>query len=114
MDLIIDRLTMHETPQSGTWLFCFMATAGSASGTYHIPDKEYSGDGINIDMGLRLNNVSAGQTCYFRCNLDDDEADVCGDSAEDRSSGSFTANSPGSQSYNPQDDWSYTIYWHME
>ncbi len=98
MDLIIDRLVMHETPQSGT---------------FHIPDQEYEGDGINIDMGLRLSNVAAGQTCHFRCYLDDDEADVCG-SAEDQSSGSFTANANGSQTFNPEDNWSYDIYWHMQ
>jgi hypothetical protein len=32
---------MHETPQSGTWLFCFMAIAGISNAVYHIPDKEY-------------------------------------------------------------------------
>jgi hypothetical protein len=70
-------------------------------------------DGIHIDMGLRLVNINPGQTCAFRCQLDDDEADVCGD-AEDRSAGSFTTTTAGSQTFNSQDDWSYTLYWHMK
>jgi hypothetical protein len=112
MDLIIDRMTVHETPQSGTWLFCFTATAGTANAVFHVPHEEYEGDGITISMNLRLSNVTAGQTCHFRCNLDDDEADVCGD-AEDQSSGSFTVTAMGSQVFNPAGDWSYTLFWHL-
>jgi hypothetical protein len=113
MNLIIDKLVMNETPQSGTWLMCFQATAGGSNGTFNVPDKEYEGDGITIDMGIRLPNVGEGQTCAFSCKLDDDQDDVCGD-AEDQSSGSFTATVSGSQAFNPADDWSYVVHWHME
>ena len=27
MELVIDRLVMHETPQSSTWLFCTVKPA---------------------------------------------------------------------------------------
>ena len=112
--LIVDVVLMKETPQSGTWLFCFSAATGNASNQFHIPNQEYEGENVSIGMGLRLDNVPVNNPVHFRMNLDDDEADVCTDNAEDKSSGSFTASVQGQQFFRPLEDWQYTIYWHME
>lgn len=112
-NLYIDKLIMHQTPQSGTWLFCFQAKSESESeGVFHIPDRTYEKDGITIDMKLKLADVVRGEKVSFKCRLDDDEADVCAESAEDKSNGDFFAKMEGSKQYS-FDDWSYTIYWHL-
>lgn len=113
-NLYIDKLIMHQTPQSGTWLFCFQAKSASESeGVFHIPDRTYENDGITIDMKLKLTDVLRGEKISFKCRLDDDEADVCAESAEDKSNGEFLANMEGSKQFS-FDNWSYTIYWHLE
>tara|TARA_B100001105_G_C22247774_1_gene381185 strand:- start:183 stop:608 length:426 start_codon:yes stop_codon:yes gene_type:complete len=113
-DLVIDKLIMHQTPQSGTWLYCFQAKSESESeGVYHIADRTYEGDGITIDMKLRLTDVTRGEKIFIKCRLDDDEADVCAESAEDKSNGEFLAKREGSKQFS-FDNWSYTIFWHLE
>lgn len=113
-NLYIDKLIMHQTPQSGTWLFCFQAKSDSESeGVFHIPDRTYENDGITIDMKLKLSDILRGEKISFKCRLDDDEADVCAESAEDKSNGDFLAKTEGSKQFS-FDNWSYTIYWHLE
>ena len=112
--LVIDKVLVNQTPQSGTWLMCFMATAESgASNTFNIPNQTFSGDGIPIDMNLELPNVKDGEKINFRQNLDDDQADVCANSAEDKSNGEFRVSSSGSQTFN-FDHWSYVVFWHTK
>jgi hypothetical protein len=89
--LVIDDVVVNETPQSGTWLMCFTAQSGDVEATFNEPDREFSGDGIKIRMNLKLSPVSVGDKVDFYMRLDDDQADVCVDSAEDKSSGSFLA-----------------------
>jgi hypothetical protein len=113
-DLYIDKLIMHQTPQSGTWLFCFQAKSDSDSeSVFHISDKTYENDGITIDMKLKLSDIIRGEKISFKCRLDDDESDVCAESAEDKSNGEFMAKKEGSKQFS-FDNWSYTIYWHLE
>jgi hypothetical protein len=123
MDLYIDKLVTHSTYQSGTWLFCFEATADGVKGRYHVKDYEYEGDETTINMDLKLANVRVDQVCSFFCHLDDDEDDVCGGKAEDKSTGDFTTtandtNPNGSSKRfkfrNGDQRWEYTVYWHMK
>jgi hypothetical protein len=88
--LVIERVVVNETPQSGTWLMCFHAQVGDIEGTFNIPDREYSGDGITIPMNLQLSPVEVGDTVDFSMQLDDDQADVCDGDAEDKSADTFT------------------------
>jgi hypothetical protein len=112
--LVINKVVVDETPQSGTWLMCFMANAeGGASGTFNVPNRTYSGDGITIDMNLELPNVRDGEKISFRKYLDDDQADVCGNQAEDKSNGDFRVSSSGSQHFS-FDNWEYTVFWHTK
>lgn len=112
--LVIDKVVVDETPQSGTWLMCFMANAESgASNTFNVPNRTYSGDGITIDMNLELPNVRDGEKISFRKYLDDDQADVCGNAAEDKSNGEFRVSSNGSQHFS-FDNWEYTVFWHTK
>jgi hypothetical protein len=110
--LVIDRVVVNRTPQSGTWLMCFTAQAGEIENTFHHPDETYSGDGITIRMNLQLSPVSVGDTVDFSMNLDDDEADVCSSSAEDKSADTFTAGT-GSKRVN-RDNFNYIVYYHMK
>lgn len=113
MDLIIDRLVVHVAPQDSNWLLCFKTEAENSSKMFHIPKKKYIGNGNIIDMSLRLPNVSEGQICSCKCQIDHSETKVCGDLAEDSCSDSFIATKNGAQTHKLQDDWCYTIYWHM-
>ncbi|HKY43029.1 MAG TPA: hypothetical protein VJM50_08025 [Pyrinomonadaceae bacterium] len=109
--LVIEKVVVDETPQSGTWLMCFMANAeGGSSATFNVPNRTYSGDGITIDMNIEIPNVTDGQKISFRKYLDDDQADVCGNAAEDKSNGEFRVSSSGSQHYS-FDNWEYTVFW---
>jgi hypothetical protein len=121
VDFVIDHIVMHSTPQNGTWLFCFEATAQGVTKQFHVPDEEYEDDEIKIPMGhvLRYPNTRYGELVSFWCRLDDDEDDVCTARAEDRSAGDFRARTAdgalsGSASFAPQQLWRYTIYWHFE
>lgn len=110
--LVIDKIVMNQTPNSGTWLMCMMTTAGNVQATFNVPDKTYSGDGITIDVGTKLSPVPIGTTVNFRVYLDDDQADVCGGNAEDKSVDSFAAGD-GSKTVD-RDHFNYVVYYHME
>ncbi len=109
--LVIDRVVVNGTPQSGTWLMCFTAQAGDVENTFNVPDRTYSGDGITIRMNLQLSPVEVGQKVDFTMHLDDDQADVCADSAEDKSADSFQAGN-GSKRVN-RDNFNYIVYYSM-
>lgn len=113
-DLIIDNIVMNKTPQTGTWLFCFqVATESGAEGTYHIPNKTYESDGTKIVMNLKLCDIYRGEKVSFKCYLDNDEGDVCSESAADKSNGDFLAKREGSKTFS-LDNWCYIISWHLE
>jgi hypothetical protein len=106
--LVIDRVLVNETPQSGTWLMCFTAQSGEVENTFNVPDRNYSGDGVTIRMNLQLSPVNAGDKVDFSMYLDDDQSSVCADSAEDKSADSFQAGS-GSKRVN-RDSFNYIVY----
>ena len=112
--LVIDNMVVQQTPQSGTWLMCFAARSPQgAQNVFNIPNRTYEGDGIVIDMHLVLSPVAEGERITFTCQLDDDQADVCGNEAEDKSAGDFIASEDGSAAFS-FDNWVYTLNWHME
>lgn len=112
--LVIEKVLVNKTPQSGTWLYCLQANGATDRNVFHIPHREYEGDGITIPMNLVIPNVAEGEDINFRMGLDDDEADVCSPQAEDQHTGSFSATSNGSKVFDAGDDWSYSVYWHLE
>jgi hypothetical protein len=42
------------------------------------------------------------------------DEDVCTDEVDNRSTGEFTISERGAQAYKPQDNWRYTIRWHLK
>lgn len=118
--LVVDKMEVRETPQSGTWLMCFKAFApDGVESIFHIPNKEYEGDGIVIDFEnndhsrVELYDVTPGTEIRWWLGLDDDEADACSD-AEDRTSGTLIAKSRGAASFHPAGDWDFTLHWHID
>jgi len=112
--LVIDEIDMADTPQSATWFLCFEATVGGASRRYYIENKGYDKNAVKIPLALELPLLQAGQKCSFKMQLDDVDADACGDEADNRSLGEFLANEAGAQTYKPEDNWRYTIHWHLQ
>jgi hypothetical protein len=109
--LTIIKVIQHKTPQSGTWLHCFSANSGQASGTANKPNQQFSGTDAEVALDLVLDPVILGDPCRFHIGLDDDQADVCSPQAEDQSDGQFAVTSTGSQLFNAGDDWAYTVFW---
>ena len=112
--LIIDKIVMHQTPQVATWFVCFEAKTDGAMQRYRVPNQSFDKDGVTIQMDLKVPNVRPGQSCTFKCQLDDVEDDVCTDDIDNTSSGKFTVSETGSQEYKPEDRLRYTIYWHLK
>ena len=114
MTLFIDKIVMHQTPQVATWFVCFEAKTDGAMQRYRVPNQSFDKDGVTIQMDLKVPNVRAGQSCTFKCQLDDVEDDVCTDDIDNTSSGKFAVTESGSQEYKPEDRWRYTVYWHLK
>ena len=112
--LVIDKIVMHKTPQSAEWYFCFDLTAGETTKRFHIADKTYEKDGVTIVTDLAIPNVRKDQTCKFVMKLDDVAGDECTEEMDNRSTGSLTVTESGSQDYKPEDQWRYTIHWHLK
>ena len=112
--LVIDEVQMTDTPQSATWYFCFEAKVEGVSRRYYVENKGYDKNQVTIPIALELPKVRAGQKCSFKMQLDDVDADTCTDEMDNRSTGEFTVSERGSQTYKPEDHWSYTIRWHLK
>jgi hypothetical protein len=112
--LVIDEIEMADTPQSATWFLCLEAKVEGVSRTYHHEGKGYDKNQITIPIGLELPQVQAGQKCSFKLQLDDMDEDVCTDEVDNRSKGDFTVSEKGTQTYKPEDNWRYTIRWHLK
>ncbi len=112
--LVIDEVAMADTPQSSTWFVCFEAKVEGVSKTYHVDGKSFDKNQVTIPVALELPNVKAGQKCSFKLQLDDADEDACGESADNSSKGEFTVSDKGSQDYKPEDNWKYTIKWHLK
>jgi len=115
LTLVVDEIEMADTPQSATWFVCFeIKTPDGASHRYHVAGKEFDKKQVTIPVALELPKVNAGQKCSFTLQLDDVDDDACGDAPDNRSAGDFTVSERGSQSYKPEDNWHYTIRWHLK
>lgn len=112
--LVIDEIELAETPQSATWFLCFEATVGAVTQKYHVDAKGYNQCPVRIPLALELAKASAVQNCSFKVQLDDVDEDACTEEADNRSSGEFAINDKGEKSFKPQDDWRYTIRWHLK
>jgi hypothetical protein len=64
-------------------------------------------------VGLKF-NARTEQTCKFVMKLDDVAGDECTEEMDNKSTGSFAVSSSGSQTFKPEDGWTYTIYWHLK
>ncbi len=112
--LVIDEIAMEDTPQSATWYLCFEAKVDDVTSRYRIEGKGYDKNQVTIPLALELPKVKAGQKCTFKMQLDDVDEDVCTDEVDNRSTGEFTTSEKGSQAFKPEDNWRYTIRWHLK
>jgi hypothetical protein len=112
--LVIDKVVMHKTPQAAEYYLCLDATVGETTKRFNIPNKTYQGTEVTIPTDLAIGNARAEQTCQFVLKLDDVAGDEITDEMDNKSTGSFTVSSSGSQTFKPEDGWSYTIYWHLQ
>jgi uncharacterized protein (TIGR03067 family) len=112
--LVIDEIEMADTPQSATWFLYFEANVGDVTRSYHVEGKGYDKNQVTIPVALELPKIQAGQKCSFKLQLDDVDEDVSTDEVDNRSTGEFAASERGAQAYKPQDDWRYTIRWHLK
>ena len=112
--LVIDEVVMADTPQSATWFVCFEAKVGDVTRRYYVQNKGFDKNKVTIPVALELPQVKAGQKCTFKLQLDDVDEDVAGDEVDNRSTGEFTVSEKGTQAYKPEDNWKYTINWHMK
>jgi hypothetical protein len=112
--LVIDEVVMADTPQSSTWFVCFEAKVEGVSKTYHVEGKSFDKNKVTIPVALELPKVKAGQKCSFTLRLDDVDEDACGEEADNTTKGEFTVSDKGTQDYKPEDNWKYTINWHMK
>ena len=112
--LVIDKIVMHKSPQASEYYFCFDVTVGETTKRFHVADKTYEKDGLTIVTDLAISNVRKDQTCKFVMKLDDVAGDECTEEMDNRSAGSFTTTESGSQEFKPEDQWRYTISWHLK
>lgn len=112
--LVIDKIVMHKTPQAAEYYLSLDATVGETTKRFNIPNRTYQGTETTIPTELAIPNARAEQTCKFVLKLDDVAGDEITEEMDNKSTGSFTASSSGSQTFKPEDGWSYTIYWHLK
>jgi hypothetical protein len=112
--LVIDEIEMADTPQSATWFLCFEATVEGVTRKYHVDGKGYDKNKITVPVALELSKARAGQKCSFKLQLDDADDDVCTEDVDNRSTGEFTVSEKGEQKFKPEDNWRYTIRWHLK
>jgi len=112
--LVIDEIVMADTPQSATWYICFEAKVGDVTKRYYVANKGYDKNQVTIPVALELPQAKAGQKCTFKMQLDDIDEDACSDEMDNQSKGEFTVSEKGTQAYKPEDNWKYTINWHMK
>jgi len=112
--LVIDEVQMTATPQSATWYFCIEFKLGDATRRYYVENKGYDKSQVTIPVALELPKAQAGQKVTFKMQLDDIDGDACSDEPDNRSTGEFAVSERGSQSFKPENEWSYTIKWHLK
>ena len=112
--LVIDEVVMADTPQSATWYFCFEAKIGDVTKRYYVANKGYDKNQVTIPMALEIPQAKAGQKCTFKMQLDDVDEDACSDEMDNQSKGEFNVSEKGEQAYKPEDNWKYTIKWHLK
>jgi len=112
--LVIDEIQMTATPQVATWYFCIEVKLGDVTRRYYVENKGYDKSQVTIPVALELPKAQPGQKVTFKMQLDDIDGDACSDEPDQRSTGEFAVSERGSQSFKPENDWSYTIRWHLK
>jgi hypothetical protein len=112
--LAIDKIVMHKTPQASEYYLCLEATVGDKTKRFNIPNKAYEGTETTIPTDLTIDSTRPDQACQFILKLDDVAGDELTDEVDNKSTGNFKVSASGSQTFKPEDGWSYTIYWHLK
>ena len=84
------------------------ARAESTDATRHRPLP------VSVDRVHRTFVTDRGTTTVLAAVDLDVAGDEITDEMDNKSTGSFTVSSSGSQTFKPEDGWSYTIYWHLK
>jgi hypothetical protein len=112
--LVIDEIQMADTPQTATWFLCFEAKAEGVVRKYNVEGNGFDKNQVTVPVRLELPGIKAGQKCSFTLKLDDVEEDVCTEEVDNKSTGEFLISDKGAQSFKPEDNWRYTIRWHLK
>ena len=112
--LVVDEIEMADTPQSATWFVWFEAKVEGVTRTYHVEGKGYDKNQVTIPVALELSGIRAGQKCSFKLQLDDVDEDASTEEADNKTKGEFTVKEKGEQTYKPEDNWRYTVRWHLK
>jgi len=112
--LVIDEIEMLDNPQSETWFICFEANLEGVNRRYYVENKGYNKKQVTIPIALELPKARAGQKCSFKMQLDDVDEDACTEEVDNRSKGEFAVTERGSQTFKPEENWRYTIRWHLK
>lgn len=112
--LVIDKIVLNQKLQDSDWYFCFEATVDGVTKRFNVPNKIFNKNELTIETDLSVPNVKAGQTCKFVMKMDDVPGDECTEEMDNRSAGSFNVTDSGSQEFKPEDQWRYTIHWHLK
>jgi hypothetical protein len=87
---------------------------GSTTKRFHVENKAFGKAGETIVTDLAIPNVAKDQTCKIVMKLDDVAGDECGEEMDNRSAADFKVTESGSQEFKPEDQWSFTIHWHLK
>ncbi len=112
--LVIDKIVMHKSPQSAEYYLCLDVTVGETTKRFHVENKTYGKAGETITTDLSIPNVRKDQTCKVVMKLDDVAGDECTEEMDNRSAADFKVTESGSQEFKPEDQWRYTIHWHLK
>ena len=105
------RWRIRRKVRSGSW---FEAKVEGVTRTYHVEGKGYDKNQVKIPVALELPAFVRVKNAVSRSNSMILDEDASTEEADNRSHRRVYGQGKGKQTYKPEDNWRYTVRWHLK
>jgi hypothetical protein len=112
--LVIDKMTIHDSPVEGPLSITLKLKAGSQSESCSLHTTPSKKKDTEIPIRLQLRRKDETMVFYFNCQIQDMQKRAAKPSTLQSNSDILVPFRGGRKTYSSDSGWRYSIHWHLE
>ena len=114
LSLVIDKMTIYDSPVEGPVSITLILKAGSQSDTFSVQVQPRKEENVEIPIKLQLRRKDETMVFYFNCQIQDAPKKDVRPQACHLDSDVLVPFGDGEKTYSSETGWRYSIQWHLE